>query len=169
MSTHLSRYFESVRKWRGLRPGQLASLAGFADPSTGGNRVRTFELSGVCSELMLAQVARALRVEQEVIAELLARDEVHHQAAWEAWVTEPVPPAVFVRLMPAIWIALAIPSEVSDQPIAVQWIRTHPTWHRHLRCVAWSRKEATYLREDGTAYVATATRTGDPRPWIRLR
>ena len=46
MSTNLSRYFQQKRLDRGLKPGELARLAGCGNVQKNGSRIRSFELSG---------------------------------------------------------------------------------------------------------------------------
>jgi len=46
MSTNLSRHFQQQRLDRGMKPGQLARLAGCVNAQKNGNCIRQFELSG---------------------------------------------------------------------------------------------------------------------------
>jgi len=67
MSIQLGIHFESKRISAGLKPGQLATLAGWPDPGTTGGRICAFEKTGHASEKLIQSLAVVLGIDLETI------------------------------------------------------------------------------------------------------
>ncbi len=121
MSTHLSRYFQQQRLDRGLKPGQLARLAGCLNVPKNGSRIRTFELSGHITHELFEKIATVLEIDAATIQRLVEQDRREFFQAWLQWVNEPIKPYLVIRLMAAIYSSRALPAEISTQEEAEKW------------------------------------------------
>ena len=89
MSTHLSRYFQQKRLEKGLKPGQLARLAGCVNVPKNGGRIRSFELSGHIGQELFDKLAAVLEIDASTIERFVEQDRKEFFEAWLAWVSEP--------------------------------------------------------------------------------
>jgi hypothetical protein len=74
MSTNLSRYFQQKRLDRGLKPGQLARLAGRVNIQKNGSRIRSFELSGNIGQELFERIATVLKIDPATIEQVVEQD-----------------------------------------------------------------------------------------------
>ena len=171
MPTRLSQRFQQARIAAGLKPGQLASLAGLGTEEVGGNLIARFERDGeeILSDRDLARIASALRIQADEAASLESEERRHARAEWEAWSNEPIPTSFYVRMMPAVWQQIAVPEAMTAPEQVLEWARGDVRWASFLRCLCWSRRHATYIRPDGTTYeVHTGFNEDGPGPYMRL-
>ena len=82
MSTNLSRYFQQKRLDRGLKPGQLAGLAGCVNVQKNGGRIRAFELSGNIGQELFEKIAAVLGIDAGTIERLVEQDRREFYQAW---------------------------------------------------------------------------------------
>lgn len=171
MPTRLSQRFQQARIAAGLKPGQLASLAGLGTEEVGGNLIARFERDGedMLSDTKLAKIASALGIPSDEVASLETDERRRARAEWEAWSNEPIPTSFYVRMMPAVWHQVELPETVTTPEQALEWARSHSRWAPYLRCLCWSRRHATYIRPDGRSYEAhTGFNEDGPGPYVRL-
>lgn len=172
MATRLSQHFRDARIAAGLKPGQLASRAGLGTGDTGGSIVSRFEREGehVLSDRLLLQLASALGIPPDEVELLESEDRRRVRAEWDAWSREPVPPSFLVRMMPSMWHRVALPEGLVARDQILDWVQGAGRWAPYLRCICWSRRNATYIRADGTMYEVDASFNEDgPGPGMSLR
>jgi hypothetical protein len=168
MPTPLSSHFESVRLSLGLKPGQVAKLAG-ADPSIGGSRLKEFERDGIASDRDITRWAAALGIPAETVSALESDARKRARAEWEAWAAVPIEPILTIKPIPAIWIRRPIPAELTTHEQIDDWVRNRCEYRPVLRCVQWSRTRATFYRPNGTSWENIDTfGEGGPGPSMRL-
>jgi hypothetical protein len=167
MSTNLSRYFEQKRLDRGLKPGQLARLAGCVNVPKNGSRIRTFELSGSIGQELFERIAVVLEIDASTIEQLVEQDRREFYEAWLAWVSEPIKPYLVIRLIAAIYGSRALPPGITTLEEAEKWASAVAGEIKKRCCLVWSRRISSWFSEDGTLTQRTEAVPGDPNtPWI---
>jgi hypothetical protein len=169
MSTRLSRYFEQKRLDRGLKPGQLARLAGCANVPKNGSRIRSFELSGNIGQELFEKITAALEIDAGTIEQLVEQDRKEFFEAWLAWVNEPIKPYLVIRLIAAIYSSRPVPREITTMEEAERWASTVAGEIKKRCCLVWSRKISCWFREDGTLSHRSEAVPGEPNtPWMQI-
>lgn len=168
MATKLSRYFEERRIAKGLKPGQLAALAGCINISKNANRIRTFEITGKVSTTLLEKLIAVLEIDTATIQKLAEQDHQEFINAWLKWVNEPITPSLSIRLMPAFYSRRSLPPEIMTMEQAEEWAAAVAKDEGKLCCLVWSRKISCWFDNDGV-YGRTDAVPGEPNcPWMRL-
>jgi|694.fasta_scaffold13164_11 hypothetical protein len=167
-STHLSRHFEQLRLERGLRPGQLAVLAGCSNPSKNGGRIRQFETTGKISRELLTKLIVALEVDRAVVVRLIETDQREYHERWLAWVNTPIRPYFVVRIMAAIYNEMALPRGLTQEE-AETHTSNFAKKHSLMCCLVWSRRLSVWFDRDGVVYDRTEAVPGKintPYSWF---
>jgi hypothetical protein len=169
MSTNLSRYIQQKRLDKGLKPGQVARLAGCVNVQKNGSRIRSFELSGSIGRELFEKIAGALGIDAGTIKRLVEQDRREFYQAWLEWVNEPNQPYLVMRLMAAIYSSRAVPPEIATMEEAERWASAVAK-EIHLRCcLVWSRRISCWFNEEGKLTHRTKARPGEPNtPWIKM-
>lgn len=163
--THLSRHFEQQRRARDLRPGQLATLAGYTNPSKIGNRIRQFELSGDISKELFETLVVALEIDTNTIKRLVQLD----WNDWWAWVNEPITPYLVDRLMATVYRKVPLPPEITTQDEAEAWAAKFASGVKRRCCLVWSRRISIYFNEEGNLSSISEAAPGRPNePWMQI-
>lgn len=169
MSTHLSRYFQQKRLDRGLKPGQLARLAGCVNVQKNGSRIRSFELSGSIGQELFEKIAAVLEIDAATIEQLVEQDRREFYEEWLAWVNEPIQSYLVIRLMAAIYSSRALPPEIITMEEAEKWASAVAGEIKKRCCLAWSRRLSSWFSEDGALTKRTEAVPGEPNtPWIKI-
>jgi hypothetical protein len=169
LSTNLSRYFQQKRLDRGLKPGQLARLAGCVNVQKNGSRIRSFELSGCVGQQLFEKIAAALGIDAGTIEQLVEQDRKEFFDVWLAWVNEPIKPYVVIRVMAAIYSSRPVPPEITTMEEAERWAGAVAWEIRKRCCLVWSRRISCWFSEDGTLRERTEAVPGEPNvPWIKI-
>jgi hypothetical protein len=169
MSTDLSRYFQQKRLDRGLKPGQLARLAGCVNVQKNGSRIRSFELSGSVGQELFEKIATALEIDAATIEQLIEQDRREFYQAWLAWVNEPIHPYLVIRLIAAVYSSRAVPGEITTMEEAETWASAVAGEIKKRCCLVWSRRISCWFGEDGTLTQRTEAVPGEPNvPWIKV-
>src|SRR5262249_38928315 len=169
MSSNLSRYFQQQRLDRGLKPGQLARLAGCTNVQKNGSRIRCFELSGSIGQELFEKIAAALEIAAGTIEQLVEQDRKEFYQAWLDGVNEPIQPYLVIRVMAAIYSSRAVPPEITTMEEAETWASAVAGEIKKRCCLVWSRRISCRFSEDGTLTKRTRARPGEPNtPWIKV-
>jgi hypothetical protein len=167
--SHLSRHFEQARLARGLKPSELARLAGCINVLKNGNRIRQFELTGDIRQELFEKIAAALKFDAATIEKLVERDRREFFERWLAWVNEPIQPYLVERLIPAIYRKMPVPSEITTMDDAERWAAAVAAEKKRKCCLVWSRRISVWFAEDGTVYSRTEAVPGEPNaPWTKI-
>lgn len=169
MRTPLSEHFEAVRIAQGLRPGDVAALAGYADRGLWGSRLKKFEQDGEASDERIARWAAALDIDAATISALEGEPRKDARARWETWVSQGVPESLVIRPFGGMWIGRPIPGDLVGREAITDWVKDRCEYRSLLRCVHWNRRQSTYFRADGTSYdVAASFGDGGPYPFMSV-
>ena len=169
MSTNLSRCFQQKRLDRGLKPGQLARLAGCVNVQKNGSRIRSFELSGSIGQELFEKIAAVLGIDAATIERLVEQDRREFYQAWLDWVNEPIQPYLVIRLMAAIYSSRAVPSEITTMEQAETWAGAVAGEIKKRCCLVWSRRISCWFNEEGKLTHRSEAKPGEPNtPWVQL-
>jgi hypothetical protein len=169
VSTNLSHYFEQKRREKGLKPGQLARLAGCVNVQKNGSRIRSFELSGSIGQELFEKIAAALEIDAATYEQLVEQDRKEFYQAWLEWVNEPIQPYLVIRLMAAIYNSRTVTPEITTMEEAEGWAGAVAREIKKRTCLVWSRRISCWFSEDGTLSERTEAVPGEPNvPWIKI-
>ncbi len=169
MSTHLSRHFQQQRLDRGLKPGQLARLAGCVNIIKNGSRIRQFELSGSIGQELFERIAAVLEIDAGTIEQLVEQDRRAFYEAWLAWVSEPIQPYLVIRLIAAVYSSRAVPPDITTMEEAEKWASAIAGEIKKRCCLVWSRRISCWFGDDGTLQERTEAVPGEPNvPWLKI-
>jgi hypothetical protein len=154
-STHLSRYFASMRQQRGLRPGQLAALLAAPDPARTGSLIRSFELGGAISAMWLERLSRALQADPAELerCRLLDqqesdREREQQRQQWEQWADQPIAAALIVRYVPGVCGQRPVPPAFcNSREQAESWCVDELRRCRAKGVLQWSRRQRTWFEQ----------------------
>lgn len=148
MTTRLAKHFKELRLQRGLKPGQLAALAGCKNISKNGSKIVGFETTGDISKELLTQLTTTLEVDPELVNQLIAQDRQQWYEEWLQWVDAPVEPYMVVRLMAAMYNRLSLPRGVTQEQ--AEQITSDFAKEKKLRCcLVWNRRLTVYFDRHG--------------------
>ena len=168
ISTHLFRHFEQHCIVRGLRPGQLAALAGCTNTSKIGNRIRQFELTCDISRELFEKLVAGMDIEASSIERLVEQDRREFFQVWPAWVNEPITPRVVQRLMAAVYRQMSLPDDITTQDEAETWAAGVAREWKRKCCLVCSRRISSWFDTDGSSFRREAV-PGKPNvPWIKI-
>lgn len=169
MRNHLSQYFRSKRLKKRLTLGQLARMVGYQNLSKGANRIQRFERGGTIHKDLLGKLMDALQVDNATAQELAEKDRQEYLSGWEAWVSEPVPIQVVVRIMPAIYSTVSLPPHVTSSDEIITFAQDLARLRRMRVFVHLSRRKTVHIDEEGRIIgTEEATPDFDPRPFSQI-
>jgi hypothetical protein len=165
VNKHLRNYVRRQRDLKGIRLGPLAEAIGLKNRNKGSRLILQFEREGIVSDDLLAKLIRTLELNEDEIARAMEKD----QEEWEAWVFEPVPMRMIVRLVAAVYCLRPIPDEITTPEEAVAYARNFAK-NKHFRvCLALNRRESVWIGEDGEVRCRTFAKPGLPNiPYTTL-
>ncbi len=163
---HLRSLLREKREAAGLRSAELAERIGYKNRSKGSTRIFRFEREGVASEELVAKLIEGLEIDTDEVLGAQRKD----RAGWEAWVDEPVPMVLIVRLMPAVYQERSLPESVTTEEDAIQYARDFARTKRFKVCLVLSRRESVWIGEDGGPGLKTYAEPGVLNiPWMQTR
>jgi hypothetical protein len=169
MSTNLDRYFEQKRLDRGLKPGQLARLAGCCNVQKNGSRIRSFELSDSIGQELFEKIAAVLEIDADPIKRLIEQDRREFYEEWLAWANEPIQPYLVIRLIAAVYSGRAVPPDITTREEAEKWASTVAKEIGRQCCLVWNRRTSCWFNEEGKLTHRTRAKPGEPNvPWIKV-
>jgi hypothetical protein len=152
MSTHLAKHLKTLRIERGLKPGQLAALAGCTNVEKNGSRIGVFEQTGKINEELLTKLIVALEVDKELVDRLVEQDRQDWYESWLRWVDTPIEPYITLRMMAAVYRKVTFPpgitQEQAEQAASCESKRT-----KRQSCLVWSRRLTVWFDEKGELIV----------------
>jgi hypothetical protein len=164
MNKHLRTYVRQQRELKGIRLGDLAEKLGY-NRSKGANRILAFEREGHVTDDLLRKLIQALELDEEMIIAPMERD----RADWEAWVNEPVPMQMIVRLMAAVYSPHQLPAHVTTEQEAETYARAYAKEKGRRVCLALNRRESVWIGCDGHIEGRTQAQPGIPNiPYASL-
>ena len=168
MRTRTGAYLAEQRRGKHLTPQQLAAAVGYTNLAKGGNRILALERDGKVVDGLLDNVIDVLGVDRRQVQALVAEDRQRFEDDWNRWASEPVPPQLRYKALPAIWCGERLPEPVSrDDAIAFASARAMDTQRIYL--LMWSRKEEIFCRPDGRTSARTIDVGEMPGPYTTLR
>ena len=165
MNKHLRNYFRSQRELKGVRLGPLAETIGYKNRNKGARLILNFEREGIITEDLLQKLIAAIEIDRETMIEAMEKDK----AEWEAWINEPVPMQMIVRLVAAVYLRHPIPAWITTPEEAEAYARNFAKEKHFQVCLALNRRESVWIKEDGEIKGRTIAKPGQPKiPYATL-
>jgi transcriptional regulator with XRE-family HTH domain len=170
VTNHLGSYFRDQRINLGLSLGDLARRTRYRNVSKGSNKIVRFEREGVITDELLARLADALGIPFPKVEELIEQDRQEYLREWEAWVSEPVPMELVAKIIPAVYVRVKLPGDITTPEQAEEFARAYAKEHGWKCCLALSRRHSVWIGKDGEVEFRTEATPDQPNtPWMRLR
>jgi transcriptional regulator with XRE-family HTH domain len=168
--SQLGAFIQGERLRRGLTLGRLARLVGYRNLSNGERRIARLEHTGMATPDLLVNIVEALGLDWATVERLAEEDRREHLREREAWVEEPVPMQLIVRLMAAIYVRKGLPAEITTQEEAEAWSRNFASQHRCRVCLVLSRRWSVWIDALGHVEARTEARPDQPNvPWMQVK
>jgi transcriptional regulator with XRE-family HTH domain len=168
--SHLGTYFRDQRTSQGLTLGQVARMVSYSNVSKGSNKIVHFEREGDITEELLARLAEALHIDLPAVDRLIEQDRQEYLRAWEAWVSQPAPMELVVKIIPAVYATMPLPETVTTPEQGEAFACEYAKEHRRQVCLAVSRRLSVWIDKEGQVYARTEARPDSPNtPFMRLR
>jgi hypothetical protein len=127
----------------------VARLLGYSNLSRGSRRHCGVEQGRWVNRDFLRRLLGVLRIEPQIVRELIDRDRQEYVNAWNKWADEPIPMQAVVRCIPGLMAGIKMPDEVTTAEQAVAWaVATARRLHKKVIIVA-SRRVSYTIHEDG--------------------
>ena len=156
MGRLVGEYAKSVREQLGLRRVDVAERMGlWKHRDKGGRRLEAFEADGSGRRPVFDRLCAVLALDAGRLAELRAVEERQYQA----WMDEPVPMVLTVRIMACVYQTRRVP-EGLDRYAALVWAVGQARAEGRAMCLRVSRRERIWIERGGTSYSADLVRRG---------
>ncbi len=156
MNKHLRNYFRRQRELKGISLGPLAEMIGYRNRNKGCRLIVNFEREGIVTDDLLKKLIDALEVDPQGMIQAMEKDK----AEWEAWVSEPVPMQMIVRLVAAVYCPHPLPVEIATPEQAEAYAKKFAEEKRLRVCLALNRRESVWISEDGEIVGRTIAKQG---------
>lgn len=165
MNKHLRNYVRQQRERKGIRLGPLAEMIGLKNRNTGARTILRFEREGVVSDDLLAKLIHALELGEDEIVKAMEKDTADR----EAWVSEPVPMLMIVRLVAAVYCPHPLPAEITTPEEAEAYARAYAKEKHRSVCLVLNRRRSVWINEEGEVKARTVAKPGLPNiPYATL-
>jgi len=166
----LGEFLRAERLKKSLSLGQLASLVGYRNIAKGARRLTSLEQSGTGKSDLLVNIASALNLDWMTVESLAEEDRQQRLCEWEAWVNEPVPMELIVRVMAAVYARHSLPAEVTTPEQAEAWACEFARDQRRQVCLILSRRHSVWIDAEGQVYSRTEATPGEPNsPFMTVK
>jgi hypothetical protein len=119
---------------------------------------------------LLARLTDALHIELSTVERLIEQERTEHLAAWEQWASQPVPISLVAKIMPAIYVDVPLPHDVTTEVDAISFATAYAKQHSRQVWLALSRRVTVWINKQGEVEGRTqATPDGANVPFMRLR
>jgi hypothetical protein len=167
--SYLGDCFHTQRKCQLPTLGQLAQRLGYRNVSKGARKLLHFEREGVIKPDLLVKVAEALGIDWGIVERIMEEERQEKLQAWEAWVSEPVPMRLVVRLMAAVYRGETVPEEIKTKEEAEKWACDWASKHQRQVCLVLSRRSSTWIDADGCVTGRTEAKPDEPNaPYMQI-
>ena len=166
MRSHLGDYVRRQREKSGIARGQLARLLGYKNIGKGARRVLDLEAQGICEAKLWEKVQDVLGLSPAEVEQATAMD----WAEYQAWLDEPVPMELVVRLIPAVYLQVKLPPDVVNGPVKAEAFACQVAKDKKRKaCLAVSRRLSIWINEKGEVTSRSGPSRGRPnRPYMQV-
>jgi hypothetical protein len=148
----------------------MARLVGYRNLAKGARRLSCLEQTGMATPNLLVNVVEGLGLNWAMVERLAEEDRQERLREWEAWVNEPVPMCLVIRLMAAVYARRALPAEVTAQEEAEVWACDFARQHRCRVCLVLSRRSSVWIDAQGQVEARAEATPGQPnQPWMQVK
>lgn len=90
MTTNLASYIKQERIKHGLNCADLSRLMGYQNITRGMRRITNLERESKVHPEILMKLIFTLKLDKDIVNELLRKDKEEYEKAFEEWVNEPI-------------------------------------------------------------------------------
>ena len=146
MRSHLGKYVRCQRERQGLNRGQLARSLGYRNIAKGIRRIQDLEIQGACEARLWEKIQHILCLNSDEIERTAKED----WADYQAWLDEPVPMELVVRLIPAVYLNVRLPEEASSDEAKAEAYACGIARERNRKaCLVVSRRLSIWIDKKG--------------------
>ncbi len=149
MTTNLSRFIKEEREKQGLNYAEVSKKMGYKNLNKGMRRIIDLEREGVVDPEVLDRIIDALELDQDYIDSLIIKDREKYEEEFEKWLSEPIEPYHTLRIMPSIYLSCNLPSNLTTEKEATEYVARIAKEKQVKAWVNLSRRENIYITEDG--------------------
>ena len=146
---HLASFLRQLRFQQGISLGDLARKLGAANPSKIASWIADFEHGRDISPDLLQRVIAALGADPEAVRNYSQQDRDRILRDFQVSADQPVPPAIYIRMMAAVWKREWLPKEITTRDEAIEWARSQAGRLGLKARLEWSRRESIAFDEKG--------------------
>jgi len=166
----LGDFLRSERLKQGFALGDVARLVGYRNINKGVRRIMALERTGAGKSDLLVNIASTLHLDWMTVESLAEEDRQQRLCEWEAWVNEPVPMELIVRVMAAVYARHSLPAEVTTPEQAEAWACEFARDQRRQVCLILSRRHSVWIDAEGQVYSRTEATPGEPNsPFMTVK
>ncbi len=145
----------------GLGLGQVVRALGYTNINKGCRLIQSLE-RGERRDMPLARrLCKLYAVPEAALLEADRLDREAKLAAFEVWVNQPEPPQMVVRLMPAVYVTVALPDGLSDHASLESFACDYSRENRVKVCLMLNRRHRVWTNEHGSITTRTETTPAD--------
>ena len=131
-------------------------------------RIIDLEREGRVYSEILRKIIYALKLDEDIINELIRKDREAYEEEYERWLNEPVKMTYTIRAMPAIYLSYDLSAEIKTEDEAIAYVSAID---KDKKCLAWlnmSRREIVFIDQVGMT-IAMAELKADYRYYSYLK
>jgi len=132
-----------------LNYAELSRLMGYKNLNRGMRRIINLEREGRVYSEILRKIIYALKLNEDIINELIRKDREAYEKEYERWLNEPVKMTYTIRVMPTIFLSYDLPSNITSKKEAVEYVSAIANKKRKLCWLNLSRKIIVFINELG--------------------
>ena len=167
MSSHVGQYVKRARESRKLNRAQVAKAMGRRNINKAMRKIMDVEANGPGDPEFFRRLAEVLALDD---GELRRRAEQDWRE-YQAWLDEPVPMYLVVRMIAGFYAEAPLPAEVADDPVAAEecacWVARK---YRCKVCLVVSRRLSVFIEKDGQVSERSRITTSEPNiPYMQIK
>ena len=168
MKSYLGNYLKEKRLKQKLNTAQLAGKIGYKNINKGMRRIIDLEREGRVNSEILRKIIYTLKLDEDIINKLIRKDREAYEADLERWLNDPINMYYTIRVMPAVYLSYDLPSNITSEDEAVEYVSAVA---KDKKCLAWlslSRRETLFIDQAGMR-IAMAELKADYRYYSYLK
>ena len=122
---------------------------GYKNLNRGMRRIINLEREGRVYSEILRKIIYALKLNEDIINELIRKDREAYEEDYERWLNEPISMYYTVRVMPAIYLSYDLPSYIKTVDETIDYASAIAKDEKKLVWLSPSRKIIIFINKEG--------------------
>ena len=110
-------------------------------------RIIDLEREGKIHPEILMKIISTLKLDKDIVNELIHKDKEEYEKAFEKWVNEPTSMYYTIRMMPTIYLSYDLPTNIKSEEEAIDYVSAVAREKRKLCWLNLSRKITVFINE----------------------